>query len=182
MPEVLAGADAARLRERLPYLAWRQYRIPQGTAEDLVQAAMVTYLQVRHRYPETEEHPRILVGIFRNKCREHIHAQIREERQRQLLAKLAEASEGRIAAVSTDVKGDGVLEDLVRREDMGLIFEALSNLRPSAREMLRMIVEDGATRQDLIRHYGLNKNTLDSRLRAARQEVRAMLREKGVEP
>jgi DNA-directed RNA polymerase specialized sigma24 family protein len=46
--------------------------------------------------------------------------------------------------------------------------------------MFRLIVDEGLSRQDLIRLYGLNANTLDSRLRAYREELREILGRRGV--
>lgn len=180
---VLASEEAARLHTRLRYLAWRRYRIPQQVAEDLVQAALLTYLEVRDRYPNEEEHPKILVGIFRNKCREHIDGQVRAARKLRALRIKAEAGITGTPVVPVEsATDDGVVDELARREQFHLVLQALAELRPSAREMFRLIVEEGADRKELISRYGLNKNTLDSRLHAYRNELRKILGRHGIEP
>ena len=85
MDHVLDRGETARIRARLLFFAWRWYRIPREIAVDLVQVALVSYLEVRERYPSKEEHARIIVGIFRNKCREYIGNDVRETRNRRLL-------------------------------------------------------------------------------------------------
>ena len=182
MDPVLGEAVTARLRERLLYLGWRRYRIPKDVSEDLVQATLVTYIEVRDRYPNRDEHPRILVGIFRNKCREHIDSHVRAERKRRLLhdsVRRGEVGASILAANPTDETG--IVDEIVRREDENLILSALAQLRPQAREMFRLIIDEGATRQDLIERYGLNKNTLDSRLHTYRRELRKFLEQRGID-
>lgn len=167
-------------RARLIYLAWRRYRIPKETAEDLVQNALATFIEVRDRYAKVEEHPRVLTGVFRNKCREHIDFRVREQKKFRELASSADARR-EIPTVAPDgARPDqGVLDQLVRGEEAAIILEALAELRPEAREMFELIVEDGASRKDLIERYGLNKNTLDSRLHVYRRELRTLLARRG---
>ncbi len=173
---------SARFKERLLYLARRQYRIPADAAEDIVQAAMLTFLQVRERYPREEEHTRILVGIFKNKCREHINADVRRKRGMLVLRAALEAGDAARSPVarSAPSQDTGVLADLVNQEDGSIILRALGELRAPAREMFRLIIEEGATRTDLVRRLGLNKNTLDSRLHTYRRELRTVLEQLGV--
>jgi RNA polymerase sigma factor (sigma-70 family) len=177
MNEVLERGDTARLEASLLYLARRQFRISKEVAEDLVQAALLTYLEVKHRYPRTEEHYRILVGIFRNKCREHIGRSVRAARGLESLRAAASAREP--VAPQSATPGDGVLQDLVDREDGRRILEALGSLRPQAREMFRLITEEKLTRKELMRRFDLNPNTLDSRLHTYRREFRTLLSRQG---
>lgn len=167
-------------RARLIYLAWRRYRIPRETAEDLVQNALATFLEVRDRYVRVEEHPRVLTGVFRNKCREYIDSRVREQRK---FRELACSADARREIPSVAPEGEraayGVLDQIVKGEEAAIILEALAELRPEAREMFELIVEDGASRKDLIERYGLNKNTLDSRLHVYRRELRALLAQRG---
>lgn len=181
MDRALEQTVTARLQERLLYLGWRRYRIPRDLAEDLFQAALLTYLQVRDRYPNLDEHPRILVGIFRNKCREHIDRHVRQEKKRRALHDSVRRGDAGTSVVAPNPSADdGVVEEIVRREEESLILEALSALRPKAREMFRLIVEEGASRKELIERYGLNKNTLDSRLHTYRKELRKLLEQRGI--
>jgi RNA polymerase sigma factor (sigma-70 family) len=176
MDGVLEQDDSTRFQTGLVYLARRQYRLSRDVAEDLVQAALVTYLEVRHRYPRTEEHLRILVGIFRNKCREHIARSVRAARDLDALRQTAALPGGPAPGVRGDpTRENGVLGAMVDREDARLILEALARLRPQAREMFRLIAEDGLTRKQLMERFGLNANTLDSRLHTYRGELRKIL-------
>lgn len=168
-------------RSRLIYLAWRRYRIPRELAEDLVQNALATFLEIRDRYERVEEHPRVLTGVFRNKCREYIDASVREQKKIRELASSADARrELPVATPGGAAPGNGVLDQLVRGEEATIILEALAQLRPEAREMFELIIEDGASRKDLIERYGLNKNTLDSRLHVYRRELKSLLAQRGL--
>ncbi len=182
MTGLLGGEERADLEARLLYLAWRWYRIPSDTAEDIVQTAMMTFIEVCERYPNPDEHSVILVGIFRNKCREYIARTMRTARGLRALRTAAQSGTATIPVLPAEsTPEDGVLHELVNREDGSLILSALSELRPKAREMFSLIVEKGATRQDLIDHYGINKNTLDSRLHAYRKELREILSKRGLD-
>jgi RNA polymerase sigma factor (sigma-70 family) len=177
-PDALEQGEEARLRSSLVYLARRRYRIRREVAEDLVQAALLTYLEVKHRYPRTEEHLRILVGIFRNKCREHIGRSVRAARGLHALRSSAE-SDGSQSVRGEATNEDGVLQDIVGREEGRLIVQALGRLRPQAREMFRLIVEENLTRKELMRRFAVNANTLDSRLHTYRKEFRRLLDRQG---
>ncbi len=182
MTSFLESGERAKVEGRLLYLAWRRYRIPSYVAEDLVQSALVTFLEVKDRYPEEQDHARILVGIFRNKCREHVETCVRTERRSRAIRQAGGASWGRVLHAPDSASGDeGVLEELVRQEDASFLRRALSDLRPSAKEMFRLIVDEGASRKDLIERYGLNKNTLDSRLHTYRREFRQILSRRGID-
>jgi RNA polymerase sigma factor (sigma-70 family) len=173
--EAVTG-EAARLKSSLLYLARRKFRISRDAAEDLVQSALLTYLEVRHRYPRSEEHARILVGIFRNKCREHIERCVRTARGMHALRSTLATKADRVAAARPEsTMAGGVLGEIVQHEDGRRILRALSQLRPQASEMFRLITEEGVSRRELMRRYGLNANTLDSRLHAYRKELRALL-------
>jgi len=171
----------ARLREKLVFLAWHKYRIRREDAGDIFQSALATYFEVRERYEGESNQGGILVGIFNNKCLEHIDRSVRERKRLKKLMGEADPDrrnawidpDGRSAARS-------VLEQLVNREDRRGILEAIDELRPEAREMFRLLVEEGLGRRGLIEHYDLNKNTLDTRLHVFRRELRKLLRDKGV--
>jgi RNA polymerase sigma factor (sigma-70 family) len=178
MQGVLDTGETARLQTSLVYLARRQYRITREVAEDLVQSALLTYLEVKHRYPRTEEHLRILVGIFRNKCREHIGHSVRTARKLDQLRTSVD-SDGHRAVRGGSTKEEGVLEDIVNREEGRLILQALGRLRPQAREMFRLIAEDKLSRKELMARFDVNANTLDSRLHTYRKEFRKLLVRQG---
>ena len=132
------------------------------------------------RYPKRSEHRVILIGIFRNKCLEHMAGSRRDVRGMKGLRAAAWAGDADTPVAPRQMTAsEGVLHDLVQGENGRLILEAIAQLRPKAREMFRLIVEKGYSRRDLIRHYGVKKSTLDSRLHAYRQELRAILDERG---
>ena len=170
-----------KIREKLTFLAWRKFRIAEQDAGDILQGTIATYFEVRHRYPPEENHTGILVGIFNNKCLEHIDRSVREAKKIRKFCSDADAlrehprlePDGRGAAEST-------LDEVVRREDAQHILSALADLRPEAREMFRLLVEDEVGRAGLIEHYGLNKNTLDTRLHVFRSELKNLLRKRGI--
>ena len=173
---VLGGDETARLEVSLLYLARRQFHIPKDAAADIVQSALVTFLEVRHRYAKPEEHLPILVGIFRNKCREHIERSVRTVRGLDALRVTARSGVAEVPSVRPEATmSGGVLGEIVNQEDGRRIVEALAGLRPQAREMFRLITEDGVSRKELMRRFGLNKNTLDSRLHTYRRELRERL-------
>jgi DNA-directed RNA polymerase specialized sigma24 family protein len=148
-----------------------------------VQSSLLTFLEVRGRYPRADEHAKILVGIFRNKCREHIERSVRSARGIQSLRAAAETKGGAVVADASRARIEiGVLHDLVHREEGGRILEALAHLRPQAREMFRLITEEGLSRRELMERFGLNANTLDSRLHTYRREFRQALERRGVSP
>jgi RNA polymerase sigma factor (sigma-70 family) len=167
------------LRGKLIYLAWHSYRIHATDADDVVQASFATYFEIRDRYPRTEDHSAILIGVFRNKCREHIDRVIREQRRHsEYIRKLAPTTASSVSGPESP--GTSVLEDLVREEEGRLILEALSNLRPDARAAFEALLDEDVGRKGLIDRLGLNKNTLDSRLHVYRSELRKLLRQKGL--
>ena len=114
MQSLLETAEATQLRERLRYLVWRWYRLPAEDAEDIVQAALLTFLEVRYRYPRQDEHTRILVGILRNKCREHIDNLVRSEKHLRALEEALLAGTVRLrSAPKNGSSKDGVVGDLL---------------------------------------------------------------------
>jgi RNA polymerase sigma factor (sigma-70 family) len=181
-PPLLDRAESERIERSLVYLARRRFRLARDVAEDLVQSALVTYLEVRDRYPRTEEHFRILVGIFRNKCREHIERAVRSARGFESLRRDALANGPAAGPLKCGPAEDDVLAHLIEREDGRRIVAALARLRPQAREMFRLITEEGLSRRELMERFRLNKNTLDSRLHTYRRELREMLERKDPSP
>src|SRR5262245_65557369 len=61
--------------------AWGRYRIGVADAEDLLQSALATYIQIRHRFPKPVDDRALVFGIFRKKCLEHIDRSVREQRR-----------------------------------------------------------------------------------------------------
>src|SRR5262245_43770469 len=98
MDRVLETAQAVGLRRTLLYLAKRRFRFSRDVSQDLVQSSIVTYLEVRDRYPRSEEHLRILVGIFRNKCREQVGRSVRAAKGLGALRSVAETGSSDVAS------------------------------------------------------------------------------------
>ncbi|MEN8150982.1 MAG: hypothetical protein ABFS86_14265 [Planctomycetota bacterium] len=172
-----------QVRRKLAYLAWRKYRISAENAEDIVQTAVTTYYEVKSRYEGEENQYAILVGIFYKKCLEHIDASQRENRKiKKFRAKPEVQKENPFLQPERDREQKSVLGDLIGREDGSLILSALAGLKPESQELFRLMLEEDYDRKDMIRHFGVNKNTYDTRLRAARLELRASLEQKGVLP
>lgn len=172
----LGLGELPAIRSKLVYLAWRRYRIASEEAEDVVQTAFATYLEVRDRYSRTDNHAAILVGIFRNKCREYIDRIVREKRRAE------GGGNHRLPPAPPETREHeiSVLEDVVRREEGRLILAALDDLRPEARDLLEQLLEEEGGRQAILKRLSLNKNTLDSRLHAYRAELRRLLLRKGI--
>lgn len=169
--------EEIRLRRKLVYLAWRRYGIAASDADDIVQNACVAYLEVKDRYGKDENHHGILIGIFRNKCREFLEAR-RRGQQRLDRYRQAKEQEASTTAAGPPDEEHGALADLMQDEDNKGIRAAITELRPEAREMLLLLVSVG--RQGLLDRYDLKPNTLDSRLHVYRRELRKLLRKKGI--
>ena len=168
-----------KLTDKLIAVAWHRHRIRRVDALDVMQTTMVTWLEVKDRYPDVENRLGLLLGIFHNKCLEYIDRSCREAKKLKEISN-SSASSGAELTVVKEPAGDSAVAQVVKREEGELILAALSELRPEARDMFRMITDEEIDRKDLIRRYGLNKNTLDSRLRAFRQELRNILSRRGI--
>lgn len=180
--EALADAQKClRIRSKMIGLAWFRYRIPASAAEDVVQSTFAAYFEVRDRYADVADHGALLIGIFRNKCLEHIDRSVREARRLRRYAETSDAArENPWIRPRGPAESPSVVEQLVRDEDRRAIVEALGKLRPHSRELVALTVDEELARPDLIRRLGLNKNTLDSRLHVCRRELRSLLARTGV--
>lgn len=166
------------IRRKLIYIAWRRFAIPPQEAEDLVQNACLTWLTVREKYAGEPNHEGILIGIFRNKCREHL-SQRKASQVRMARYRNENGGKGRsVVEGDGEAEAEDVLDELVAREDSHAILSAIAELREEAREMLTALVEVG--RRGLLESSGLNPNTLDSRLHIYRRELRRILRRHGI--
>ncbi len=171
-----------RISAKLLQVAWFRYRIPREQAEDVLQTAFAAFLSVRHRYEVEEEHPAILVGIFRKKCLEHIDRSVREKTKLRRYCNAADsARENPWIRRDRPAEAPSVIDELVRREDGRQILEAIAELRPTSRKLFALILRRGLGRKELIDELGINKNTLDSRLHVGRRELRGLLRRRGVD-
>lgn len=167
------------VERKFHFIARERYHIRHQDAVDLIQSTIETFLQVQDRYPRAEEHARIIVGIFRNKCREYIDRIVRGGRRIDELRREIEAGSADLPAIRAARLGDGgLLDDLIRREEAARILSALAALRPEAREIFRLITEEGLTRKQLIARLGLNPATFDSRLHTYRKELKRLLEDR----
>ena len=170
-----------QIRQKLVFLAWHKFKIREEDSQDIFQNTMATYFQVRDRYREEENHYGILIGIFNNKCLEYIDRAVREQKKfKNFVANPRAKGESSWLGTKGGSVARSVLEDLITTEDRKHILNAISELRPEAKEMFRLLVEQGLGRQGLIHHYSINKNTLDTRLHVFRKELKNLLRKRGV--
>lgn len=173
--------SAERLRRQLLQLARTRYGIAADAAEDVVQNALTSYLEVRHRYEAGSNSQAILFGIFFKKCLEHIDRTCREKRRLNRYCSTADAArQNPWIRPDAPAQAPGVLQQLVRNEEGTRIREAIDRLRPGSRKLVQMITTRGLGRQALIRDLGINQNTLDSRLHACRTELRGLLARDGL--
>ncbi len=177
----------AKVVNKLVLMAWLRYRVPRAEAEDVAQTAVATYLEVRHRYVDQPNQHAILIGIFRKKCLEFIDGSARERRKLRSYGRRIETRrrrdrlDPRVAKNGRALrKPQPVLEHIIHEEDVDLILGALGEMRPEARDMLTVLIRGENGRKGLIEKYDLNENTLDSRLRVYRKELRQILLQRGV--
>ncbi len=177
----------AKVVNKLVLMAWLRYRVPRAEAEDVAQTAVATYLEVRHRYVDQPNQHAILIGIFRKKCLEFIDGSARERRKLRSYGRRIETRrrrdrlDPRVAQNGRALrKPQPVLEKIIHEEDVDLILGALGEMRPEARDMLTVLIRGENGRKGLIEKYDLNENTLDSRLRVYRKELRQILLQRGV--
>jgi RNA polymerase sigma factor (sigma-70 family) len=173
--------SAERLRRQLLQLARSRYGISADAAEDVVQNALTSYLEVRHRYDASSNSQAILFGIFFKKCLEHIDRTCREKRRLHRYCATPDAArQNPWIRPDAPAETPGVLSQLIRNEEGCRIQAAIERLRPASRSLVQMIVTRGLGRQALIQDLGINRNTLDSRLHACRRELRGLLAHDGV--
>jgi RNA polymerase sigma factor (sigma-70 family) len=169
------------LSDSLVRHAWFRYRIGATDAEDLVQAALATYLEAGERFSEVPNHNALLFGIFRNKCLEHIERSVREKRRlRRMCEKADVARDNPWIRPSKPGQAPSVLESLIHDEDRRDMADAVASLRPASQRLLLLITDRGMTRREIILETGINRNTLDSRLHVCRNELRERLRERSL--
>jgi RNA polymerase sigma factor (sigma-70 family) len=171
-----------RIRSMMLALAWRWYRLRPDDAEDVVQSAFVTFLEIRHRYPSGEDHVRILVGVFRKKCLEFLRRSVSDRRRLLKYCATPEAAaENPWIRPGYPASAPSAVEVISRSEDDHGIVAAIGELTPASNRIASLIVDDGMGRGELIEHFGVNPNTLDTRLRACRRELCERLVARGVD-
>jgi DNA-directed RNA polymerase specialized sigma24 family protein len=176
-----ALGDAGRteaLATKLAFMARTRFGIRAEDARDLFHESVATYLTIRDRYPEGDNHFGILVGVFHRKALESLDARKRDGRIAQrYVARLQ--SDRPVVARGEDPEGD-VAERVIREEDAALIRRVLATLSGEGRELLLALAEGRATRLELIEQLGINRNTFDTRLRALRLRLKRHLEEAGI--
>lgn len=176
VPQAFTDGQLAGVEERLAYIARRRFGFRNGVADDLARASVATYAEQRGRYAGRPDHSKILIGLLRGRCREHIRRQICLTAQRNAARDLKPRFDLPAALEA------GVLDDLASRDARKLILEAFSRLRPRAREALQAI-RDGATRIDLldvVQGLGFHAQSDAASLRAYRTEFRRILAQCGI--
>lgn len=166
------------LLAKVTYVARTRYGIRAQDAQDIFHESVATYLQIHSRYPPRDNHFGILVGIFHRKALEHIGASQRSDRVAERFVARLRADRPNLAR-GEDPEGT-VADKVIRSEDATLIRAAIDALTPEAREMLVSLAEGRATRLEMIRALGINRNTFDTRLRALRLRLKKNLETSGV--
>ncbi len=173
-------AAVSELREKLVTIARYKYGLQRTDAQDAFQDAVLTWMEVAERYSGEQEPLRVFLGVFHKKCLELIDRHSRERRKLQKPGKLPEAPNGRRLGSALCGSEPSTLATIVQREEGQQILQALSHLSPEAREVFRLLAEEDVPRQELIELLNLNANTVDSRLRKFRKELRNVLKKLGV--
>ena len=178
---LMAALDDAKrtasLMAKVTYMARTRYGIRVQDAHDIFNDAVATYLVVHMRYPAEDNHFGLLVGIFHRKSLEFLGASKRANRVAERLVRKLRADRPTLAR-GEDPEGD-VSDRVIRDEDATLIRHAVESLTPEGRDLLLALAEGRATRLEMIRSLGINRNTFDTRLRALRLRLLKTLRTPG---
>ncbi len=173
-------AKFEEVRRRLILIAGFKYRIRECDAEDIAQTALAAYCEHGHRYRNETNQMGILIGIFKKKCLEFIDQSIKTTHR---LKRIAEESTKIDESPFKPERGGTarpVIDQVIRREDGTRIVEALQELKPQARELFELLIEEDVGRHGLMKRLKLKANTLDSRIRSARLELRGILKARGI--
>ena len=168
------------VRRRLILIAGFKYRIRECDAEDISQTALAAYCEHRMRYHDQPNQMAILIGIFQKKCLEFLEQSTRTMQRLQQIAEDGVANGDSPFRPERGGTSRPVIDQIIRREDGDRISDAIQELRPETRELFDLLLEEGIGRRGLIRHLHIKPNTLDSRLRTARLELRSLLETRGV--
>jgi RNA polymerase sigma factor (sigma-70 family) len=168
-----SSALHAKLFDMVCSVVRRRYGIRAEDAEDVFQDAVVTYLEVRERYPAGANHFGLLVGISHRKALKALAGSRKRARRLELLA----------ARVALEQRGRDPIHSpewpVIRDERDAAIRKAIAALPHPARETLLSIAEGTERRLELIARLGVNRNTFDSRLHVARTALRRDLARRG---
>ncbi len=161
-------------------IARGRYRLQRSDAQDAFQEAVLAWMEVSDRYADEKEPLRVFLGVFHNKCLELIDKTSRERRKLKTPSRPPEAPTGTRLGGALCGSEPSALHAVVQREEGQQILTALSALHPEAQEIFRLLAEEDISRQELIELLNLNPNTMDSRLRKFRQELRRVLQRIGI--
>ncbi len=170
----------SELREKLVTIARYRYALQTTDALDAFQDAVVTWMEIRDRYSREKEPLKVFLGVFHKKCLELIDRQSRERKKLKQPGKLPEAPNGRRLGSALCGSEPSTLSTILQREEGRQILQALAGLDPEAREVFRLLAEEDVPRHELIAMLNLNANTVDTRLRKFRRELRNVLKKLGV--
>ena len=168
------------LREKLVTIARYKYGLQGTDAQDAFQDAVLTWMEVSERYSGEKEPLRVFLGVFHKKCLELLDRQSRERQRLRRPGKLPETPNGKRIGSALCGSEQSTLSAVVQREEGQQILEALTRVSPEAREIFQLLADEEVPRQELIELLNMNANTMDSRLRKFRQELRRILKKLGV--
>ncbi len=154
-------------------LARKRYGIRAGDADDVFQESVLTYLVVRHRYPADANHVGLFFGVFHRTALTFLSSvRRRAAKLERLGAKLARERH-ELEESSSPVSAT------LRAERDAAIRESVAALPDDARDNLLALASGGVRRLELVARLGVNRNTFDSRLHAARGKLRRELARRG---
>ncbi len=150
--------------------AWRNLRrlgVPEGQLRD---AAQDVFLVVHRRLHEFEGRGTVRSWLYSIVVR--VAAQYRRTHRRKHLGAVEDAH------LLVDSKRLGPEQDAQQNESLRLLLELLHELDPGKREAFVLAELEGMTAPEIATALGVKLNTVYSRLRAARSELRQALRQR----
>lgn len=167
-----------KLCAKMCFLARSRYGMLPQDGEEVFHEAVLTYLLVGERYPATDNHFGLLVGIFHKKAFESMKKSGRRESMAQ---KLLNRLRGECPDKANGQDPQGSAADIVvRSEQACLIRRAIKSFDCEELRWLLLMAEGHKTRLQLIEELGINRNTFDTRIRDTRLRLRQLLQESGV--
>jgi RNA polymerase sigma-70 factor (ECF subfamily) len=161
--EILWGRYAERVKRRLSGLLGAQ------DAEDLVQETFIRMTETLSRFDLSRPFGPWILTMARRLGMDHL----RRQRRKWDAVSLDDSSEGDGPRLElADPRAEGALERLARED---LVHEALMRVGPKQREVLVRHYYHGLTEEEIAAALNVPQNTVHSRLRCARERIRALL-------
>jgi RNA polymerase sigma-70 factor (ECF subfamily) len=165
--ERVAGGDAEAVRlllDRYEALVWTmaRRRLDAALAEDAVQEIFLALWQSAHRFdPRRGSETTFVATVARRRL-----IDVARRRRRRPEGELPE---------EFDVAAEPAPDEVERAEDVRAALAAVAELKPAAREVLRMAVVEGLTHDEIASTARLPLGTVKSHVRRGLERVRARL-------